>query len=823
MKENQIELTEEQKEIINLNEGQHLVLAPPGTGKTEILAQRVEKSIEKGTSQEKMICLTFTNRAAKVMKDRIEERHPDINVFIGNIHHYCSTFLFLNNLIPKYTSLIDEEDSYLLMIEAREFENIHRDIYIPDLLKLNTYLKQKRNGFPQDILLPPPANFLTDTQAQSICLKYEELKTESLLLDFDDLLTNTYLFLETNNHEYSMIDYSWIQVDEVQDINPIQWALIYKISNQVDSHKVFFGDYEQAIFSFIGARLENLHQIEHSCKIHNLQKNFRSPSYLLNIYIDFAKQYLSPKWKKDPIPNTTIQANKDDLLLVCISGTTLNEAEFIAKNILPLYQSKNELGQTAILVRTNNAADTFSKALTQYGIDHFKISGFDLFRRRVIKDLMSFCGCLTNKLDRVSWFRLFFLFSSFQSLKESRHFVNELFSKGLFPVDFLNISFNLHLQDFLNDYVTSRFLVFDTETTGLNVKEDDIIQIAATEVVNGVKMNSFNIYIKTEKSLHSSKNVHNITEEFLSCYGVSRKEAFESFISFLGNSTLVAHNLKFDFEILQNNLIRENIAIDLTKFKKYDTLQLSRRIYPKLNSYKLSTLLTYLNIGGKNTHNAVDDVDATVNLLSELVKSSLKLVPIQQEFISQNHKKLERFKEKLGGYWNEVQEKMNDDYSFDLLIEDYLKRLESLINYKLEEDEKIHLTKLTRHMVRCGKKNLKILLETHIPEYIRYKESDLLIGDELVVVSTVHKAKGLEFQNVIVPECVDAVYPSYYSKTQEQKNEDARTFYVAISRSKSRLTLTHHTLYISDRGNKFSRKRSPFVQCIEKHFLSYTK
>jgi len=83
------DLTTDQKDIVTLSEGQHLILAPPGTGKTELLAHRVEKALSNGIPVEKMICLTFTNRAAKGMKERIEERYPHNRVFISNIHQFC--------------------------------------------------------------------------------------------------------------------------------------------------------------------------------------------------------------------------------------------------------------------------------------------------------------------------------------------------------------------------------------------------------------------------------------------------------------------------------------------------------------------------------------------------------------------------------------------------------------------------------------------------------------------------------------------------------------------------------------------------------------
>lgn len=210
----EIILSEEQKNIVELSEGQHLVLAPPGTGKTELLAQRVDLALQRGIDPNKMICLTFTNRAAKVMKERIEEKHPNNRVFIGNIHNFSLHFLFKNKSIPLFTSILDEEDSDLLLKEAKtEFirnDIIHNDlkrINNGDLLRLNTMLKQQKLKFPEEIILKPEKSITNLYLAQKICERYEAIKEESSLLDYDDLLTLTYFHLK-NRNDYTK--FSWI-------------------------------------------------------------------------------------------------------------------------------------------------------------------------------------------------------------------------------------------------------------------------------------------------------------------------------------------------------------------------------------------------------------------------------------------------------------------------------------------------------------------------------------------------------------------------------------------------------------------------------------
>lgn len=824
MNKKKITLTEEQKIIVELSEGQHLVLAPPGTGKTELLAERVNLALNRYIPAEQMICLTFTNRAAKGMKEKIDEKHPDCGVFIGNIHQFSSNFLFKNKLFPQFTSLLDEEDADQLLLEAKSIENYKIEVFNPDLLRFNTLLKQHKFEFPQEIILLPKKSIPNLELAKKVCLRYEQLKDESSLLDFDDLLTYTYYYLNNAKNNYNLSKYFWIQIDEVQDLNPIQWEII-KLLSRSNAHKVFFGDYEQAIFSFMGAKLERLHSIEKECKVHNLQNNFRSPSYLLQIYIDYAKTHLNPKWKKEPISKKNLLPGKDSLVIADVNGTNANEANYIINNILPPLLLENGK-QTAILVRWNKTADLFSGILRSKSIDHFNISGYDLFRRKLVKNIIAFLSCLENEVDRVSWFRLFNIFSKIPTLKRSRHFVNSLFESGFLPSDFLSEDTTKYyvLEEFLNSYKNNRIIIFDTETTGLDTEYDDIIQIAAIEIIKGEIGNTFEVYIDTDKSLEKTLKTHNISKAFLQQYGLQAKDALLKFNNFVNGDILIAHNLSYDLNILQSNNLRCGIESIVNYVSaNFDSIDITRRLFPKLNSYKLKDLIDTFKLQGSNTHNALDDVKATANLIQHLIPVSVNIIAVQKSFYEQNERIIQEFKKNLSEFWMQCKDKFEPQTSFTTIIRDYVNHLKNKVNYKVENEDEYHLSKLLRHMeMRCGIKPLNLLLKKHITEYKLFKESDLIIGDEKIVISTVHKAKGLEFENVIIPECVNDVYPSWASKTEEEKKEDARTLYVALSRSMKRLILTSHSISVNQFGRSFQRSRTQFINCIEKHFNKIT-
>lgn len=834
--DNTIIFTTDQQKIIDLKEGVHLVLAPPGSGKTELLATRVEKAIKEEYLEDEIICLTFTNRAAKGMKDRIENKNPQTSIFIGNIHNYCTKFLIKNKLIPTSASILDEEDVDNLIKEIKNEIGYNENVYNPNILRYNTYIKQKKLNFDEKVLFEPDYDNLPKIhKIDIICKKYEQIKSKFNFIDFDDILTLSYNYLLKHKVDYLYANFKWVQVDEVQDLNPIQWGIVELISNESDL-KVLFGDYEQAIFSFMGAKLKSLHEFEEVCKqskkngIHNLLKNFRSPSYLLNIYIDYAKALLSPNWKKDPIPNKTISANSGDLRIKRVQGSIYNEAEIIVNNLLPkLVENNND--STAIIVRYNATADIIDNLLKETSYKYFKVSGFDLFRRKSIKGLLSFFTIFNNEFDRIAWIRLFYEYNITKTLKESREIIDFLFKSSITPIDFIKYNNkSTELIEFQDAFNNSRVIVFDTETTGLNTNEDDIIQIAAIELINGKVISEFEIYMNTDKDLTDSEKVHHISKEFLDENGVSSRIGLNKFIEFIkkDNTTLVAHNLSYDYEVLKSNLNKYlDYDISLIDVKYFDTLKITKLVYRDFSSYKLKDLLNQLNVDGVNSHNALDDVKATSNLIIKMAPFiSEKILAIEE--LLKNEKLLKliyKFNERITPLYDSVFSMLYEDLTIQSIINEYFNyaiKINMLQEENFNNNENIEIQKLIKHLDFHTKDDnlntLKNRLIKYIPDYLTFKESDLYFGDEQIVLSTVFKAKGLEFDNVIIAETTDSTYPSWASKTEEEITEDARALYVALSRAKKKIFITSHSIFVSKYGRSFPRKESPFINSIRHHF-----
>ena len=339
---------DEQRKAISLDKGYNLVLASPGCGKTEILAERIARAHSQGVDFGDMLCLTFTNRASREMSSRIKDRLGDntdtSDLFVGNIHRFCSKFLFDNNLLPLSTSILDENDTYNILqnilsqdetldISFNKRSQLNRIIYFQH------FLYQKRLGHNPSVIpkydeclsYVDKANYIY-IDIERLCLykgitessdfvkfydniykedfknypdgldqtlnlilaakKYEDYKKGFSAIDYDELLIITYNILV--NQEIGHKKYSWIQVDEVQDLNPLQIAIIDELSSKENQVVVYLGDEQQAIFSFIGAKLESLNLLKERCKGHliHLNKNYRSPKYILDMLNSYANRNL---------------------------------------------------------------------------------------------------------------------------------------------------------------------------------------------------------------------------------------------------------------------------------------------------------------------------------------------------------------------------------------------------------------------------------------------------------------------------------------------------------------------------------------------------
>lgn len=886
-----------QRQIIDITGGCHLVLAPPGCGKTQILAERIRQALAAGVEPDDMLCLTFTNRAARGMRERISERvggKAGGDVFVGNVHRFCSRFLFANGIVPAESAIIDDDTvnsilaRYLGEDEERVGSDFRRKKAYAQIMFFAHFMYDIEHGLPKKLRMHPECvtrediavlravaasqdrafdaalmldvyahtDFYLDlarSQAFPQLLRHEAeqalakmryahaytaYKRLNNLLDFEDLLQLAYTALKAHP-EYKR--YPWIQVDEVQDLNLLQLAIIELVASpqggEASPCLLFLGDEQQAIFSFMGAKLATLNVLKDKCKgnVHHLGVNHRSPKPLL----DMLNAYAVANLDADAALLPTVEGQGRDECELRIVGYDNIWAEFkgVAKRAAKL-AGQYPGSTTAIIVNSNRDADEVSKALAASGHDHFKISGTDLFSTPGVKLLLAHLGVLANDHNFLAWSRVMAGLKVCDTPASARQFVHQLRRVAVTPSDFLigadgGDGTDTCLQRFLAAYESRDIVVFDTETTGLDVFNDDIIQIAARRIRQGATVDSFSVYIETDRPIPPTLGdiVNPIIEERRHQRLYPHEDALRMFLDFVGDDVLLAHNAEFDSHILEYNIRRYMASAPVAlRGRVFDSLRLIRLLRPDLKTFKLKVLLRELGLEGENSHLADDDVYATVSLVNYCYAKGKEALPAQQAYLSRKAtvERVGRLRRNYGEYYRHGMARLYvrgaDDDGTPALVDE--------LRWFYHEMERLHwmapidkidciFSYLARDVIdEAAEPSLKEQMDNHIMEINTFKEADLCgssaVTDRLFV-STIHKAKGLEFDNVFVFDAVDGRIPNFYSENNPAMlAEDARKLYVAMSRAKRRLYVCYSRQAQS--AAMPERKLSRFMEPVRKFF-----
>ena len=879
--------------VVEASQGYHLVLASPGCGKTHILAERIRYARERGVKYEDMLCLTFTNRAAREMTNRIQKvvGGDFSELMVGNVHRFCSKFLFEQGCIPADSAIIDDEEAVSIIADYRneDEEGVTRDFNrykgYQTIIFFQHFIYQLEHQHPWKYYLHPES--FTDDDRETvkhICasqkIEYDEqavvniyhhaqeymdeanapgldgktadrirvllwkmyyancyarYKEENHLFDFEDLLLYTY---DIYRSDPTCKRYPWIQVDEVQDLNGMQLAIIDLLTAEDNPMVMYLGDEQQAIFSFMGAKVETLTLLKMRCKgnIHHLQRNHRSPKYLLDVFNDYAEKQLKIDRELLPLSDNDTKATSGDLRIIH-SSTIEAEHKDITTEVLSLYEQNKE-ERTAVIVSANSDADRISEAMTEAGLTHFKVSGRDLFDTPDVKLLLAHLSVLSNEHNSIAWTRIMKGVHAFPSHALARRFNWKLKQLALSPSDFLLYPESCYTAEFLRAYNEEEIVVFDTETTGLNVFQDDIIEIAAIRIKGGeVVGEPLDLYIETDKPIlpmlgDKENPMYAIYHEKMSTGELlSPSDALRRFLAYVGSSPILGHNANYDYNILDNNLQRYcKDTMQAHYIRCFDSLKLIRLLAPSLHSYKLESLLETFHLAGVNSHQAIDDVKATVSLVRLCAEKAREKQAQQAAFI--RHPKVKPFANVLRSNYGECyREAVNRLYKLsadhepalvselsaaynafrsDGLIND-IPRLDYILRY-------LRIDMLTDETVANA---LAPQLSQYVMDINTLKEADFCNSKsilERIYVTTVHKAKGLEFDNVIIFDAADGRYPNAYNKTKQQDEEDARKFYVAMSRAKRRLFIAYALQMVDRHGRVFNRDLTSLMDSIQKYF-----
>ena len=390
------ELNKQQQEAVKYTKGPLLVLAGAGSGKTKVLTHRVAYLIEKGiVSPENCLLLTFTNKAAKEMKERM----GNINLgFAGTFHGFCAKVLKIDGKVIGIDNnflIYDDNDQKDLVKEIIKDLNINTSIKPNSILYSISEAKNQMLSPSQFADLPAGKAGIADVVAKVYSI-YEKKLSEMNALDFDDLLLKTVkLFKIAEVLQKWQGKIQQIFVDEWQDTNKIQ----YKLVRLLDGNRgviTAVGDASQSVYSWRGADYRNINYLMKdypSIKIINLEQNYRSTGNILT-----AANSVISKNTGHPILKLWTKKLKGEKIFVYPAKNGFDEADYVIQKIKKLGNYKD----IAILYRTNAQSRVLEEALMQASIPYTLVGGVRFYDRKEIKDILSYLRLLFNKKDSVS-------------------------------------------------------------------------------------------------------------------------------------------------------------------------------------------------------------------------------------------------------------------------------------------------------------------------------------------------------------------------------------------------------------------------------------
>ncbi len=408
------ELNQEQLNVVLQGDGPCLVLAGAGSGKTRTVTYRVAYLLEKGIDPKQILLVTFTNKAAKEMQDRVRQlTGGEVKLpWSGTFHHIA--FRILKQYAPllgykQNFTILDSADSLDLLKLCLKAEGIDRkQKRFPSPNVVMGILSYARNAETTIVdvldLKYPNWSDLADTLGR-IAEEYRKRKLEANAMDFDDLLVNLYLLLlksDTVRNRYAE-QFQYVMVDEYQDTNKVQASIIRLLASKYKNILVV-GDDAQSIYSFRAADIENILGFEREypdAKIFRLETNYRSTPEILTVANEVIANNRA-QYKKE-LRAVVKEFTKPE---VHAFADQVEEAEFIAERILELREEGVPLKEIAVLFRAAFHSQALELELTRRDIPYDYRGGVRFFERAHIKDVLAYLKIYHNKDDSVAWSRV---------------------------------------------------------------------------------------------------------------------------------------------------------------------------------------------------------------------------------------------------------------------------------------------------------------------------------------------------------------------------------------------------------------------------------
>jgi len=407
-------LNEKQHEAAIHDKGPILVIAGAGTGKTKVLTTRIANLIDTGkASPYEILAITFTNKAASEMKDRIAKLlQTEVDrMWVGTFHSICVKILRKNIGILGYDqnfTIYDTDDQKNLIKKIIKELAVDTKRFPPNMVK-STISKLKNSEVSPDEYINNNYAFYDKRMIGEIYAKYEKALKSNNSLDFDDLLIKALDCLRMNDEatKYYRDRFKYVLVDEYQDTNNIQYKLVKHLAKRTNEPSNLFvvGDDDQSIYGWRGADISNILNFENdfkNSKLIRLERNYRSTETILNAANAVIKNNATRKGKE-----LYTEDNKGSLIKVLGNNNEKEEAYTIAQTIS--YESNKidtNYSDFAVLYRTNSQSRAIEEGLIKLGVPYKIVGGLKFYGRKEIKDIMAYLILLQNPRDDMSFLRI---------------------------------------------------------------------------------------------------------------------------------------------------------------------------------------------------------------------------------------------------------------------------------------------------------------------------------------------------------------------------------------------------------------------------------
>lgn len=843
-----ITFNKKQQQVINELNQNILLSAGAGTGKTNVLSYRVANILNKNRANaDEILCLTFTNKACRELKNRITSQldfETANKITIRTIHGFAyqviTTTAKKAQTIFKEFVIFDDEDQKTLIrqtianfpkaraldiqyivncIEQLKQERALKHIYTEDIEADYTTIYHQHLKFNKTFNQQQNDNLTKFFQFDglNIIINYELALQQMHGLDYKDLIANAYrLFQDENICSSWRKRYKCIMIDEMQDTSSFEYTMLEKLfpANNI----MLCGDEFQTIYEWRGSNPQKILTAfteKYNPLIINFNENYRSTKLLLEMAYNtlinlFCKETILHSYAKNLLSKSSELGHKIELKQ---ANSLANEAQWIFQNIVNLLPLVKTPTQIAILVRQNNylqnltlhlnyLANIYNQKNQETPINFIQIDNIRFFKRQEIKDVLSIMKYLINPNDYLSLQRILINLIPNIGIRTIKQISSaEYLQNGLRLSDFINANFQNPnyepFSDLISAYLSKDIIVFDIEGTGTDIFADNIIQLSAIKIRKGKKIAEFNRYLKSDKPVGDSEKVHHISDEYLQTHGENPKLVLQEFCQFIQDAIITGHNIRgYDMDILNQNLLKHNLKpVDFSNIN-FDTLDLVRRFYPNLPNHKLEFLSNHFQFETKSNHNSLDDVFATWELLHKLLED--KIIPTAKKRSELINKQKNKFIH-VAQIFQKLHNILNDNLLLENLITQIVKEFDLVNIYKANatQDGAVRLENI-RNLFRLAKAELNSQRGINgIKELLQYASLSNTDLDALtsshpkIPIITIHQAKGLEFDYEFLAGMNDDIFPSYFStRNGSITEEEKRLFYVAITRAKKALFLS---------------------------------